>query len=106
VGLDVAAQACVQVSLGLERVVAGLPRWVAPEALRRVEAAAVLGVRRRIVDADAEVALEAEALLAVAALAALRFHPSFDRMHVQIIVRMYRAGPHPSVVAVGAEVFL
>ena len=68
---------------------------------------AVLGARgARLGDADAHVAVEAEALLAVAALALLRLHARLDGVHVQVVVRVDAARAHAAVVAVGAEVLL
>src|SRR5579883_2421864 len=107
VALEVAAHARVQVALGLERVMPRLSRRIAPDGLRRVEPPAVLLVRRaRLRDADAHVAVDAEALLAVAARAPLRGHPGVDGVHVQVVVRVHVARPDAPVVAVRAEVLL
>src|SRR6185437_13640442 len=87
--------------------VPGPSRRVAPDRLRWMEPGIVLGGRRaRLADADAEVAIEAEALVAVARLAVLGLHPRLDGVHVQVVARVDRARPDPPVVAVGAEVFL
>src|SRR3979490_510796 len=68
--LDVAAHTRIEVSFGLERGGARLARRVAPDGLGRVKAPDIAAGRRaRLRDADPHVALEAKALLAVAARA-------------------------------------
>jgi len=50
------------------------------------------------------VAIEAKALLLVAALALLRRHARLDGVHVQVVVRVHASRPDAAIVAVRAEV--
>ena len=106
VGLGVAGDARGEISLCLERVVARLARRIAPDALRGVKSrGAMRAPGAALADAKSLVAGYAEALLPVAAGASLGLHQGLDRVQVQVVGRMNRAHPNPSVVAVGAEVF-
>lgn len=106
IALDMTPNACVEVAHRLLGMVAGLSRCVAPNRLRRVEAACFTRIGRAAHgDAETLMATEAEVLLLVAALASLSCHARFDRVHRDVVVRVDGAWAHSAIVTIGAEVF-
>jgi hypothetical protein len=107
VALRMTAHARVQAPLGFERVMARPRGRIAPGRFGGVKSPGIpRRGRTRLGDAGLKMALETEPLLSVAALASLGVHPRFDRVHVQVVVRVDGAGSNAPVVAVGAELIL
>lgn len=107
ISLDVAADAGIEVALGLPGVVTGAPWTVRPHDLGRVEAPALGGIGERAGQGEAEALMagQTKRLLAMAAGALLLVLASRDGVHAEPVVRMNAAWSNSTIVAVGA-VFL
>src|SRR5580700_1303350 len=89
VALRMAADARVEVAFRLKLVVLGRDGRARPHRRGRVKArVVVVAARAALGDAQAHVARQAEALLLVAAPAALHRHPSLDGVQGDVVRRM------------------